>query len=144
MKRGMIARIAATFRRLAACRQGSTAVEMAIVLPVLTLMIVGTICAGWMIYTTNILFYAVQSAARCGSVDAACAGTPPKVSQAEAIQSYAATQAYGISGATFTATPVTACGWQVTATYTFTFVLPFEASNPKFDLTASACFPNMS
>jgi len=134
--RGMIYRSVAVFRRLTACRQGGAAIEMGIVLPVLTLMIVGAIYTGCLLYATNMLVYAVESAARCGAVNANTCPTAAKTQQ------FAAALAMGLSGATFTANSGATCGEQVSATYTFTFLLPFQAKNLSIPINISACFPN--
>jgi Flp pilus assembly protein TadG len=131
--RGMIARPAAVFRRLIACQRGANAIEMGIVMPVLTLMIVGAIYTGWLLYTTNVLFYAVESAARCGAVNATIC---PNAAQTQA---FAAKLAMGVK-ATFVAT-TPACGEQVNAKYTFTFMLPFQSKNLSLPLNITACYP---
>ena len=140
----MIARFASLLRRLAACRNGSNAFELAIILPVLTLMVVGAVYAGWMLFSTNMLFYAVESAARCASVNTTTCGGASQSAQVTNVKAYAVTQAMGlnVTAASFTVTqPANGCGWQVTGTYPFTFMMPFTASNPVFTITASACFP---
>lgn len=111
-------------------------------MPVLVLAIVGSIMEGWMLYSTNMLFYAVESAARCAAVNTTtCGGTTP-AKQISAVQAYAVSQAWGlnVTAASFQVTPGAACGWQVTGTYPFTFVMPFWA-NPTYNITANACFP---
>jgi hypothetical protein len=40
--------------------------------------------------------------------------------------------------------PPNGCGWQVTASYPFTFLLPFQAGDPVYTITVSACFPIQS
>jgi Flp pilus assembly protein TadG len=58
-------------QRIAKNRDGGTAVEMALVLPILSLIILGTIEAGWLLWSANTLYFAVEQAARCGAIDAA-------------------------------------------------------------------------
>jgi Flp pilus assembly protein TadG len=139
------------FRRLAACRDGGTAVETAIVLPVLMLAIVGAIMEGWMLYSTNMLFFAVESAARCAAVNTTtCGGTTP-AKQIAAIQAYAVAQSWGlnVTTASFQVTTGNTCGVKVTGTYPFTFVMPFRTSftpaaandAPTYNIVANACFP---
>jgi Flp pilus assembly protein TadG len=117
---------------------------MGIVLPVLCLMIFGTVYAGWMLYSTTMLYYAVEMAARCASVNTTTCGGATQAKQIAAVQAYAVTQAMGVNvtAASFTVSqPANGCGWQVTATYPFTFILPFQAANPTYNINASACFP---
>jgi Flp pilus assembly protein TadG len=137
MTRDIIKKSRTLFRRAAAAREGSTAVETAIVMPVLLLMIVGTCYAGFLLYTTNMLYYAVEQAARCAAINATVCGTTT------ATQNFAVTQAMGVSipAANFQVTkPVNGCGWQVRTVYTFTFLMPFQ-TNFNLNLTANACFP---
>jgi Flp pilus assembly protein TadG len=146
----VIGQTRAAVRRLAACQRGSMALEMAFVLPPLVLSIVGTIYAGWMIYSMTMLSYAVESAARCvavASVNSTNCGGSSVAAQSQATQNYAVTQAIGVNvtAANFTVTQLpTGCGWQVTANYQFTFLLPFQASNPVYTINPSACFPIQS
>jgi Flp pilus assembly protein TadG len=148
---GATSYFAATFRRLATCRNGGTAVETAIVLPVLMLAIVGAIMEGWMLYSTNMLFFAVESAARCAAVNTTtCGGTTP-AKQIAAIQAYAVTQSWGlnVTPASFQVTTGNTCGVQVTGNYPFTFFMPFLAlfapaagnDAPTYNIVANACFP---
>jgi Flp pilus assembly protein TadG len=150
MMRGIVSRASDTVRRLLACQRGGPAIEMAIILPVLCLTIVGTVYAGWMIFSTTMLNYAVESAARCvavATVNSENCGGNSVSAQSTATKSYAAAQALGVSvtAANFTVTQLSdGCGWQVSATYQFTFLLPFQASNPVYTITPSACFPIQS
>jgi Flp pilus assembly protein TadG len=141
--RKIVSRVAATARRLAVCQDGSNAVEAAIVLPVLVLAIVGSMMEGWMLYSTNMLVFAVQSAARCAAVNTTTCGGATQPTQIAAVKTYAVSQAWALNltAANFTVTPGAACGWQVSGTYPFTFVLPFAAGNPTYNITANACFP---
>jgi Flp pilus assembly protein TadG len=144
MMRPMILRVAHAFRRLAACERGANAVEMAIVLPVLSLMIVGAVYSGWMLYSETMLFFATETAARCAAVNVAVCGGANQVPNTQA---YAVTQAAQLGltmvAANFTVTqPANGCGWRVQATYPFKLVLPFQ-TNLAVNLTASACYPIM-
>jgi Flp pilus assembly protein TadG len=150
MMRGVINWPRATIGRVAACQCGSMALEMAFVLPALVLLIIGTIYSGWMIYSTTMLSYAVESAARCvavATVNSVNCGGNSVGAQSQATQNYAVTQAMGVdvTAANFTVAQLpNGCGWQVTANYQFTFLLPFQASNPVYTISPSACFPIQS
>ena len=115
-------------------REGTTAVEFALVAPVLFLIIFGGVEFGDLLWTQSALHFAVQEAARCASVTPATCGT------ASQIAAYAASETTGlnISSSAFTAT-TPSCGHLVTASYPYTFVasglLPFTPT-----LTAQACF----
>src|ERR1700726_2688662 len=109
MMRGAIKRPGDTIKRLAASQHGSMALEMAFVLPPLVLLIIGTIYTGWMIFSTTMLSYAVESAARCvavASVNSVPCGGNSVAAQSQATQNYAVTQAMGVdvTAANFTVT----------------------------------------
>lgn len=123
---------------------GTVAIEYGLILPAMLLFIFGLIDASRLLWTNITLTRATEVAARCGAVSPTiCANIP----------SFAMTQAqnFGIFDATaadFVAT-TPACGVQVQATYTFTFVVPwfpqFSASAPfgatTMRLNATACYP---
>jgi Flp pilus assembly protein TadG len=134
--RSMIAQTADVIRRLIACRRGANAIEMALVLPVLTLMIVGAMYTGWMLYATNMLVYSTESAARCAAVNTTLCGTTAK------IQAFAVELSLGVNvtAANFTVTQPS-CGWMVKAAYTFTFMMPFY-TNLSVPINAAACYPS--
>jgi Flp pilus assembly protein TadG len=116
-------------------RHGGAAVEMALVFPILSLMILGPIEAGWMLWTASTLDYAVEEAARCAAVDATNCGTTSNV---QAVAVYRA-MGLGMSAGDFTVTSP-ACGKQVTATYVFHFLMPFS-TNFNVSIPATSCYP---
>jgi Flp pilus assembly protein TadG len=108
---------------------------MALVFPFLMLMIFGAIEAGWMLWTSSTLDFAVEEAARCGAVDSNNCGTTSN------IQAVAASKAMGLSMAAGDFTVTTpACGKQVSATYVFNFLVPF-GSNFTVSIPAQSCYP---
>jgi Flp pilus assembly protein TadG len=117
------------------------AVEYAFVLPILLLFVLGIMDTGRLIWTYATLNRAVEAAARCAAVDTATCGT------AAQIQSYAVTQAYGLSIAAAAFTPTTvACGSRVAASFAFQFVIPWIGGSPygvsnSTTLNATACYP---
>lgn len=142
MMRRLLTHTASLCKRLNACQSGSFALELGIVLPVLSLMIVGTFSTGWLLYATNVMYYAVQQAARCVAINAAaCQAVQGGATQVEKTQAYAASMAMGlnVTPANFSVTQP-ACGWQVTYNYTLTFVAPFY-NNFNVTIPASACYP---
>jgi Flp pilus assembly protein TadG len=116
-------------------RHGGAALEMALVFPFLSLMILGAIEAGWMLWTASTLDFAVEEAARCGAVDATNCGTTSNV------QGIAAAKAMGLgmSASDFTVTSP-ACGEQVAANYVFHFLMPFSADF-NVAIPATSCYP---
>jgi Flp pilus assembly protein TadG len=131
-------RLIAGFRR---AERGSNAVEFALVAPLLIGFLFAIYDVGDAIWTQGLLDYAVEQAARCAAVNTATCGTDSE------IESYAATQTVPLSlpSSTFTATTA-ACGFQVTASYTFLFfgTFPYQ-NNPilpnSVTLTSSSCYP---
>ena len=125
----------ASLRHLLADRRGATAVEMAFILPVLILLLVGLMETGRLIWTQSVLHYAVEHAARCAAIDTNNCATTAQV------QNYAIAMAspVPVTRADFTVT-TPACGSQVAASYPFQTVvanmLPYNIT-----LSAQSCFP---
>jgi Flp pilus assembly protein TadG len=132
--------IARILRCFAENRDGGTAVEMAVVLPVLSLIILGTIQAGWLLWSANTLYFAVEQAARCGAIDAANCNAPAPSGEAK-VKAVAVANAMGLNMANgdFTVTNTT-CGLQVTATYVFAFLMPFQ-TDFTVSIPAKSCYP---
>lgn len=124
-----------TYARLAFSQLGSVAIEYALVLPALLLFTFGVIDIGRLLWTQTTLDRAVEAAARCGAINSLTCGT------AAQIQAYAVGQAYGLA-VTTAAFAVTspACGVRVTATSSFTFVIPWIATQ-NIPLAATSCYP---
>lgn len=115
-------------------RNGTAAIEFALMAIPLFLFIFGIIEVGRALWLQNALHYSVEEASRCAAVNTATCGSSNQV------QSYAA----GRSGATFANSVFTyngaaACGKQVTASYPMTLVIPFVTVS--FTLTSSSCYP---
>jgi len=119
-------------------RSGATAVEFALVAPVMIVMIFGILEFGRAAWTLNALNFAVESAARCAAIDQNNCAT------AVQIQNHAAGFAAGLAipPSTFTVSTQT-CGKQVVATFAFISVAPIVASLP-ITLSARACYPTPS
>lgn len=117
---------------LANCERGTAAVEFALILPALAMLTVGTLSAGLVMYSVSGLHSAVETGARCYSVDSIdCAS-------ASATQTYAQSHYYGVSTPTFTAsTP--SCGHQVSGTLSIVFNA--GVANWTIPLSAVACYP---
>ena len=142
MQRNQLARSIMSCWRVALERdhRGATAVETALVLPILLAMFFGIIEVGHLLWTVSALNMAVQDAARCVSVSNV--KTPPSTlcdTQAH-MQTFATGRAWGMTvpPSTFTlSTP--ACGYQVTASYPYTPIVSYIPLS--MTLSASACFP---
>jgi Flp pilus assembly protein TadG len=124
-------------RGIEACfnERGVTAIEYALLLPVLFAFVLGIIDAGRIIWTQVTLDHAAETAARCGAVDTVKCGS------ASAIQTYAADQAAGLVLLPSAFVVVSAaCGSQVSAALPVTLTLPWNGSN-SLTLHAKACYP---
>lgn len=113
-------------------RRGTVAIEYAIVLPVLLIFFLGIMDTGRLLWTYATLYRACEAAARCAAIKAANCTT------FGATKSYAVTAAWGlnIDASAFTVSNP-ACGMQVSVTYDFEFVFPWQSTT----LTATACYP---
>lgn len=111
---------------------GSVAVEFALILPSLAMLIVGTLYVGLVMYSAAGLHSAVEAAARCYSVDSIQCGS------ASAVQTFAGTHFYGINTPTFSASLAT-CGHLVTASLSID--LNAGLGRWTIPLSASSCFP---
>ena len=113
--------------------RGTTAVEFAIIAPVVLMLLVGIMSLSLMLFSIGNMHFAVEDAARCASA------RPTVCSSPAAIVAYANTRYSGalISPVfTYTAAP---CGNQVSVSVTYTFdVGMYRQSVP---LSATSCFP---
>ena len=119
-------------------RAGVTSIEFAILLPVFVLIVFGIIELALMEWTQAALEHATSMAARCAAVNTTTCGT------ASAVQTYAASQAYGITlpASTFSYS-TSPCNHTVSVAspgYGFQFIVPFYGSI-TVNLTASSCYP---
>jgi Flp pilus assembly protein TadG len=117
---------------LTICDRGNAAVEFALVLPPLAMLVVGGLYTGLLMYSVAGLHNAVEQAARCYSVNASLCNS------ASAAQIYAQSSYYGVNTPTFTAS-TQVCGHQVSGTVSF--VLDAAVASWNVPLTATACFP---
>jgi Flp pilus assembly protein TadG len=133
------------FARLWRARGGATAVEMAFLLPVFMLFLLGICEFGRALWTQTALQFAVEAAARCAAVSPSlCTAAGGSTMD---VPGYAASQAFGmtIPSSAFTYTQNAVCGVgtggsQVTASYLFDAVVP--ALVPvNITLSAKSCHP---
>jgi Flp pilus assembly protein TadG len=119
-------------------RQGTSAIEFALTLPLFILIFFGIwqICFG--LWAQFALQHGAEMAARCMAV-AAVAPNPTACSTTPGIQSYAASQSYGlhISPTIFVVSQPT-CGNQISADYALSPVVA-NFGIPALTLHAQAC-----
>lgn len=114
------------------CQNGATAVEFALVAPLLLAFTIGGLYTGLVVYSAAGLHDAVEQAARCYSVNSSQCGTATQA------QTYAKNVYYGMNTPTFTAS-LQSCGHQVAASVSVQLIaIITDLSVP---LRAQACFP---
>jgi Flp pilus assembly protein TadG len=118
--------------RLWSDRRGAQAVEFALIAPSLLLLVLGGMEFGRLLWTVSALHMSVEQAARCGAMGLCTTGTAPAYAAAVVPQ-------LQFGSSTFTVSKPS-CGFQVSATYTYTFIASgLFPVNPT--LKALACFP---
>ena len=115
-----------------ACRRGTTAVEFAILAPVILALLAGSITLCIALGSLTGMQTAVEAAARCYAVNSTTCGS------ASAAQTYARQQYKGEGSPTFTAS-LQSCGHQVSASLSAR--LTGVVTNLSLPLTATACQP---
>src|SRR4051794_24959651 len=121
------------FRSLYLDRQGTTAVEFAIVAPVLIALLVGTIalCVG--LFLIGSLHYAVEEGARCASVKTTIC------SDAATTVTYAQNHYFGPNVSPTFTYAAAACGNSVSASINYSMNVGFKTF--VVPISATACFP---
>ena len=123
------------FTKAKRCPRGATAVEFALVAPVFLLFVLGIIDFGRLFWVKNMMQYATEQTARYAMV------TP--AASLSALETYADGVAGGmVDGITFTAATETIDSIDyrtITASYTFTFMMPLIGST--LNLSAKARTP---
>ncbi len=117
-------------------RRGAAAIEYAIVLPVLLLLVLGIMDIGRLLWTYATIYRASEAAARCAAIAAAVPAVMTCSTSART-QAYAVAAAWGltINTSAFTVSNP-ACGMQVDASYNFNFVVPVQSVT----LTTTVCY----
>jgi Flp pilus assembly protein TadG len=125
---------------LGRAKDGVTAIEFALLLPLFVLLLGGIIEFGDALFCQLALQHAVTAAARCATVSAS-AGSTPDCSTAGNVETFAARQAYGLHLAASVFAATSAPGFNcVTARYPYGFALPLLPSF-ALTLTARSCYP---
>jgi len=122
-----------TARRLITCRSGAAAVEAAMILPALLLLLLGSIEIARFAWERSALQFAVQEAARCAAVQPTVCDTPAHT------QAFAAAKVaqLNIPASDFTVT-TPACGAQVQASVPYSYLV-FAVFPAAPTLTAQTC-----
>jgi len=123
--------------------KGAVTVEFTLTLPIFIALMFGVVEVGSLTWINLGLQHAVELAARCASVNAALCGST--VAQ---IQNFAAQNSYGLNppassftvNVTNTLTPL-ACGNQVYAQTSFSWMTAYFFNAPSKAITAQSCFP---
>jgi Flp pilus assembly protein TadG len=113
----------------------STSTEFAMVGPMFIGIMMAVVQGGLLLWTQLGLEHAVEAAARCSAVNSSTCGS------ASDIQSYAATQAYGLNlpASVFLFTQPS-CGNMVSASYSYS-LFSHAFKKAAIPLNAQACFP---
>jgi Flp pilus assembly protein TadG len=121
---------------------GSMVLEYGLILPVLLLLVFGTIEVGRLIWTYTTLVRATEASARCAAINPTACGTVAQIA------GRAATEAWGLALEPSIFTSQTQpCGVQVRAIYTHSLLIPWPGgSAPQgaangITLTVTACYP---
>jgi Flp pilus assembly protein TadG len=138
--------------RLRPCRRGVTALEFALVTPVLLLLMLATIEFGWLGWTISVLQESASLGARClGVLNTSCAtsGVASVTKTQQFVQSLAAGRGITLASSTITPRGSTTCGAvsgfsTVSIAYSFQTIVPnyFNAFGTGSTLSITACFPN--
>lgn len=127
-------------RRLARDRDGATALEFALVAPLILAFTFGIIELGHLFWTIGALNMAVEDAARCVSLSNV--PTPPATlcDTQTHMQTYAVSRVWGMTvpASTFTLT-TPSCGYLISASYPYTPIVGYIPMS--LTVTASACYP---
>jgi len=114
-------------------RQGTTAVEFAIVAPVLFALLIGTLGLCVALFLIGSLHFAVEDGARCASVKTTIC------SDAASTVAYTQTRYFGPNVSPNFAYAAAACGNSVTGTISYSMDVGFRRF--VIPISATACFP---
>ena len=110
---------------------GAIAVEFAMLLLPMLLLMLGTFDTGFALLTETRITFAVEAAAKCGAVNTTVCGSPTEIAAYGA--SVAAVPGLGAPGFVVT---TAACGISVRASHPYAGIVL-----PVLTLTAGACYP---
>lgn len=136
--------------RFLRARDGATAVEFALVVPMFLMLVFGAIEFGRLLWTKEALQETAIAGARCVAIAQGSTTSSPCASGGTTAYIQTVAKAWGLTLATITPSTPTSGGCkglsQVTLTSTFSSVVPnlVQLSTGGISLTASACYPNNS
>ena len=114
-------------------QEGTTAVEFAIVAPVLTLLLIGTIGLCFALFLVGSLHFAVEDGARCASVQTTIC------SDATSTIAYTQSRYLGPNVSPTFTYAAAACGKSVSASISYSMDVGFRTF--VIPISATACFP---
>jgi Flp pilus assembly protein TadG len=116
-------------------KDGASALEFALTVPMFFMMLFGLLECALILWTQMGLQHGAEKAARCASINTTTCGTTSN------IQTYALAQSFGLNvpSSTFVVSS-TACGSQVSASYAYPLLTHYFGTS-SITLTASSCFP---
>ena len=121
------------FKSLCFDRQGTTAVEFAIVAPVFIALLIGTLALCIALFLIGSLHFAVEDGARCASVKTTiCLDGPTTVA-------YTQSRYFGPNVSPTFTYAAAACGNSVTASISYSMNVGFRTL--LIPISATACFP---
>jgi len=121
------------FKSLYLDRQGTTAVEFAIVAPVFIALLVGTLALCIALFLIGSLHFAVEDGARCASVKTTiCSDGPTTIA-------YTQSRYFGPNVSPTFVYAAAPCGNSVTATISYSMNVGFRTL--LIPISATACFP---
>jgi Flp pilus assembly protein TadG len=121
------------FKSLCFDRQGTTAVEFAIVAPVFIALLVGTLALCIALFLIGSLHFAVEDGARCASVKTTiCSDGPTTIA-------YTQSRYFGPNVSPTFVYAAAPCGNSVTATISYSMNVGFRTL--LIPISATACFP---
>jgi Flp pilus assembly protein TadG len=114
-------------------RQGTTAVEFAIIAPVFIAMLIGTLALCIVLFLVGSLHFAVEDGARCASVKTTIC------SDAASTVAYTQSRYFGPNVSPTFTYATTACGNSVTGSISYSMDVGFTTYT--IPISATACFP---
>jgi Flp pilus assembly pilin Flp len=114
-------------------QRGTTAVEFAIIAPVLILLLIGTIAVCLALYLVGSLHFAVEDGARCASVKTTIC------SDAATTVAYTRSRYFGPDVSPIFTYATAACGNSVSASVNYSMDVGFRTF--VVPISATACFP---
>jgi len=127
--------------------RGASTVEFVLVMPLLAVLLMGTIYTCFMMYATATLHYTVESAARCYAVNYVFGANAARCGTVAATQAYALSTYRGpgmtpaLTTTSFLVTDDTTCNGKKVEVINAGYRLRTGIMTVSVPITASACFP---